>query len=44
VRILAESKVDLIFLVGGDGTAKDILDAMKNNGVDCQFWAFPPQA
>lgn len=34
VRILVDSKVDLIVFVGGDGTARDILDAMKKvNGV-----------
>lgn len=29
VRFLAKSKVDLIVFVGGDGTARDILDAMR---------------
>lgn len=29
VRFLVESKVDLIVFVGGDGTARDILDAMR---------------
>jgi predicted polyphosphate/ATP-dependent NAD kinase len=34
VKLLAESKVDLIVFVGGDGTARDIFDAMKAvNGV-----------
>jgi predicted polyphosphate/ATP-dependent NAD kinase len=34
VKLLVESKVDLIVFVGGDGTARDILDAMKEaNGV-----------
>jgi predicted polyphosphate/ATP-dependent NAD kinase len=34
VRMLIDSKVDLIVFVGGDGTARDILDAMKAvNGV-----------
>jgi predicted polyphosphate/ATP-dependent NAD kinase len=32
VKLLAEAKVDLIVFVGGDGTARDILDAMKGNG------------
>lgn len=30
VRLLALAKVDLLVFVGGDGTAKDILDAMKD--------------
>lgn len=29
VRLLVKSKVDLIVFVGGDGTARDILDAMR---------------
>jgi predicted polyphosphate/ATP-dependent NAD kinase len=29
VRFLVESKVDMIVFVGGDGTARDILDAMR---------------
>ncbi|MEM3442277.1 MAG: ATP-NAD kinase family protein [Candidatus Bathyarchaeia archaeon] len=29
VKLLLEAKVDLIVFVGGDGTAKDIFDAMK---------------
>jgi predicted polyphosphate/ATP-dependent NAD kinase len=29
VRLLGDAKVELIVFVGGDGTAKDILDAMK---------------
>jgi predicted polyphosphate/ATP-dependent NAD kinase len=32
VKLLAAVNVDLIVFVGGDGTAKDILDAMKGNG------------
>ncbi|HDI07464.1 MAG TPA: ATP-NAD kinase [Candidatus Bathyarchaeota archaeon] len=30
VRLFAEVKVDLIVFVGGDGTARDIYDALKN--------------
>lgn len=30
VRLMAERKVDLIVFVGGDGTARDILDALIN--------------
>lgn len=30
VRLLAQEKVDLIVFVGGDGTAKDVLDAMTD--------------
>jgi predicted polyphosphate/ATP-dependent NAD kinase len=29
VRLLAEAKVDLIVFVGGDGTAKDVFDALQ---------------
>ncbi len=32
VELLAEEKVDLIIFVGGDGTAKDIFDAMQKCG------------
>jgi predicted polyphosphate/ATP-dependent NAD kinase len=32
VKLLAEAEVDLIVFVGGDGTARDILDALKTNG------------
>jgi len=30
VKLMAERKVDLILFVGGDGTAKDILDALRS--------------
>src|SRR3989304_6576533 len=32
VKLLTAAKVDLIVFVGGDGTARNILDAMKGNG------------
>jgi len=32
VRLMMTSKVDLIVFVGGDGTARDILDAMRGRG------------
>jgi len=32
VKTMVKMKVDLIVFVGGDGTAKDIFDAMKENG------------
>jgi predicted polyphosphate/ATP-dependent NAD kinase len=32
VRLLAAEKADLIIFVGGDGTAKDVFDAMQVNG------------
>ncbi|MDH5449653.1 MAG: ATP-NAD kinase family protein [Candidatus Bathyarchaeota archaeon] len=32
-RVIREEKVDLIVFVGGDGTAKDILDAMQDVGM-----------
>ena len=31
VKLLMAAKVDLLVFVGGDGTAKDIFDAMENN-------------
>ena len=31
IKLMAESKVDLIVFVGGDGTARDILDAMRGS-------------
>ena len=39
--LLADEKVDLIVFVGGDGTAKDILDAMKDKGVDLPVLGIP---
>jgi predicted polyphosphate/ATP-dependent NAD kinase len=32
VKMMTRAKVDLIVFVGGDGTAKDIFDAMQENG------------
>lgn len=32
VKMMTRAKVDLIVFVGGDGTAKDIFDAMQDNG------------
>jgi predicted polyphosphate/ATP-dependent NAD kinase len=32
VKMMMRAKVDLIVFVGGDGTAKDIFDAIQNNG------------
>jgi len=31
IRLMVEHKVDLILFVGGDGTARDILDALSNH-------------
>ena len=41
VKLLAEAKVDLIVFVGGDGTAKDILDALKARGVELPVLGIP---
>ncbi|MEM3735271.1 MAG: ATP-NAD kinase family protein [Candidatus Bathyarchaeia archaeon] len=41
VELLADKKVDLIVFVGGDGTAKDILDAMKKKGVELPVLGIP---
>ncbi|MEM3703367.1 MAG: ATP-NAD kinase family protein, partial [Candidatus Bathyarchaeia archaeon] len=41
VKLLAEAKVDLIVFVGGDGTAKDILDAMKDKGIELPVLGIP---
>ncbi len=41
VKLLAEAKVDLIVFVGGDGTAKDILDALKERGVELPVLGIP---
>jgi predicted polyphosphate/ATP-dependent NAD kinase len=32
VKMMIKARVDLIVFVGGDGTAKDIFDAMRDNG------------
>jgi len=41
VKLLADEKVDLIVFVGGDGTAKDILDAMKRKAVELPVLGIP---
>jgi predicted polyphosphate/ATP-dependent NAD kinase len=41
VWLLVDEKVDLIVFVGGDGTAKDILDAMKEKGVNLPVLGIP---
>jgi predicted polyphosphate/ATP-dependent NAD kinase len=41
VWLLADEKADLIVFVGGDGTAKDILDAMKEKGVNLPVLGIP---
>ncbi|MEM3617963.1 MAG: ATP-NAD kinase family protein [Candidatus Bathyarchaeia archaeon] len=41
VELLADAKVDLIVFVGGDGTAKDILDAMEKKRVELPVLGIP---
>jgi predicted polyphosphate/ATP-dependent NAD kinase len=41
VKLLCAMNVDLIIFVGGDGTAKDILDAMKLEGVETPVLGVP---
>jgi len=41
VKLLCRMKVDLIVFVGGDGTAKDVLDAMKAEGVEVPVLGVP---
>ncbi|MCS7125178.1 MAG: ATP-NAD kinase family protein [Candidatus Bathyarchaeota archaeon] len=41
VKLLCEMKVDLIVFVGGDGTAKDILDAMKAENAEVLVLGVP---
>lgn len=41
VRLLCEMKADLIVFVGGDGTAKDILDVINAKGVDMPVLGVP---
>ncbi|MEM3578874.1 MAG: ATP-NAD kinase family protein [Candidatus Bathyarchaeia archaeon] len=41
VKLLCEMNVDLIVFVGGDGTAKDILDAMKAKGAEVPVLGVP---
>ncbi|MEM3765412.1 MAG: ATP-NAD kinase family protein [Candidatus Bathyarchaeia archaeon] len=41
VEFLADAKVDLIVFVGGDGTAKDILDAMKKKDAELPVLGIP---
>ncbi|MGQ9537979.1 MAG: ATP-NAD kinase family protein [Candidatus Bathycorpusculaceae bacterium] len=41
VKLLAKAKAQLIVFVGGDGTAKDILDAMKEENVELPVLGIP---
>ncbi|MEM3874906.1 MAG: ATP-NAD kinase family protein [Candidatus Bathyarchaeia archaeon] len=41
VELLADAKVDLIVFVGGDGTAKDILDAVEKKRVELPVLGIP---
>ncbi len=41
VKFLADAKVDLIVFVGGDGTAKDILDALREKGAEIPVLGIP---
>lgn len=41
VKLLCAMNVDLIVFVGGDGTAKDILDAMKAEGAEVPVLGVP---
>ena len=41
VRLMAEKKADIIVFVGGDGTARDILDALLNVKIDVPVLGVP---
>ncbi|HML02215.1 MAG TPA: ATP-NAD kinase family protein [Candidatus Bathyarchaeia archaeon] len=41
VRLMAEKKADIVVFVGGDGTARDILDALLNVKIDVPVLGVP---
>jgi len=41
VKLMAERKVDLTVFVGGDGTARDVLDALRSTNADVSVLGVP---